>query len=303
MYQKFSKQFIQSIILIILLSMSNIYSQVDTLWTKTYGGGGGDYGRSVQQTIDGGYIITGLTTSFGAGSEDVWLIKTNSDGDTLWTKTFGGSGNEWGSSIQQTTDEGYIISGTTSSFGAGGFDVWLIKTNASGDTLWTKTFEGDDFDFGYSVRQTTDEGYIISGTTSSFGAGDNDVWLIKTNSDGDTLWTKTFGGSGNEWGSSIQQTTDEGYIISGTTSSFGAGGFDVWLIKTNADGDTLWTKTFGEGGVDNGYSVQQTMDEGYIISGLKTSFGSGDYDVWLIKTTPYVNTVDFCILYNLLKNS
>jgi hypothetical protein len=254
----------------------------DTLWTKTFGGSGPDEGHSVQQTSDGGYIIAGQTASFGPAN--IWMLKTDSSGDTIWTKIFGGSSFDYCTSVQQTTDGGYIIAGRTSSFGVGSFDVWLLRTNDNGDTLWTKTFGGSGNDYGYSVRQTSDGGYIIAGRTSSFGAGSNDLWLLKTDGGGDTLWTKTLGGSSNDWGWSIQKTTDGGYIITGTTESFGPGLNDIWLLKTDSSGDTLWTKTFGGGSYDWGTSVQQTTDGGYIITGYTDSFGAGSDDVWLIRT-------------------
>ena len=218
------------------------------------------------------------------------MIKTNADGDTLWTKTFGGSDSDYGSAVQQTTDGGYIIIGNTSSFGAGDYDYWLIKTNTDGDTLWTKTFGGSGIDYGYSVQQATDGGYIISGHSGSYGTG-GDIWLIKTNAYGDTLWTKTFGGSNSDWSQSGQQTKDEGYIIAGNIYSLGVGDQDIWLIKTNADGDTLWTKTFGGSDDDYGSAVQQTKDDEYIMTGYTYSFGAGSSDVWLIKTTSEINKV------------
>jgi len=258
----------------------------DTLWTKTYGGSDIEYGLSVQQTLDRGYIVAGWTRPYD-GWSDVWLIKTNENGDTLWTKTFGGSTtDDAGYSVQQTTDDGYIVCGVTSS-SLGGLDVWLIKTDENGDTLWTKTFGGSSIDKGYSVQQTTDDGYIVSGRTGSFGASWADVWLIKTDENGDTLWTKTFGGSSADDGYSVQQTTDGGYIVCGTTGSFGAGGSDIWLIKTDENGDTLWTKTIGGSNYDKGYSVEQTTDRGYIVCGMTGSFGADNYgDVWLIKIKP-----------------
>ncbi|MDI6839574.1 MAG: T9SS type A sorting domain-containing protein [bacterium] len=210
-----------------------VRAQPDTLWTRTYGGSSEDIGYSVEQTSDGGYIITGYTHSFGAGWCDVWLIKTNSVGDTVWTKTFGKSYDDKGYSVQQTKDDGYIITGSTVYFSGEG--AWLIKTNANGDTIWTKIFDGYGSDVGVSVQQTSDGGYIITGYTISYGAGESDIWLIKTDSLGNKLWDKTYGGTYGDHGYSVQQTLDGGYIIAGCTESFGMGNNDVWLIKVGPD--------------------------------------------------------------------
>jgi len=237
------------------------FSQIS--FERTYGGDSTDVGHSVQQTTDGGYIIAGSTESFGPDSSNVYLIKTDSSGDTLWTRTYGRDGWDEGYSVQQTTDGGYVIAG---SFGAGSWDVWLIKTDSFGDTLWTKTYGGDHWDEGHSVQQTTDGGYIIAGDTRSFGAGYSDIYLIKTNSSGDSLWTKTYGGEEPEYCGSVQQTSpDSGYIIVGSKVDGLSSG--VWLIKTNSSGDTLWTGTYGLLSNNAGSSVQQTTDGGYVIAG------------------------------------
>jgi hypothetical protein len=276
-------------------SLSDVYlirtdSLGDTLWTKTYGGFHIETGWSVLQTSDEGFIIAGTTHSFGAGESDVYLIKVNTSGDTLWTRTYGGSGFENGISAKQTSDNGFIIVGWTDSFGAGVEDIYLIKTDSLGDTLWTKTYGGTSYDYGWDVHKTTDGGFIITGDTESFGAGSNDVYLIKTDSLGDTLWTRTYGGSSGDGGSSVQQTSDGGYIIAGGTSSFGAGNADVWLLKTNSTGDTFWTRTYGGTGSDDGREVRQTLDGGYIIAGGTGSFGVGG-DVYLIKTDSLGDTL------------
>jgi hypothetical protein len=274
----------------LVLSTNAFASAPDTLWTRTFGGTSNDGGISVQQTKDSGFIISGRTNSFGAGNEDVYLIKTNSLGDTMWTKTYGGTYDDYGFLVQQTQDSGFIIAGGTSSLGAGEMDVYLIKTNSSGDTLWTKTFGGTSLDYGYSVQQTEDGGFIITGITNSFGADKFDVYLIRANSLGDTLWTKTYGGSGSDCGYAVQQTKDDGFIITGPTSSFAVGSYAVYLIKTNSSGDTLWTKTFSRANYDGSVSIQQTQDSGLIIAGY-TGGDSEHWDVYFIRTNSSGDTL------------
>jgi len=253
-------------------------------FTTTFGGSSGDGGESVSQTLDGGFIITGWTKSYGAGSNDIWIIKTDALGNEEWNKTFGGIYTDEGYSVAQTDDEGFIITGRTSSFGAGGSDAWLIKIDELGNEKWNKTFGGSGSDYAYSVAQTSNNGFVITGFTSSFGAGDNDAWLIKTDGLGNEEWSRTFGGSSVDGGESVSQTLDGGFIIAGYTSSYGAGWNDVWLIKTDALGNEEWNKTFGGSSTDHGSSVFQTSDGGFIITGFTYSYGAGGRDVWLIKT-------------------
>jgi predicted secreted protein len=260
-------------------------------WSKTFGNLGDDFGDSVQQTSDGGYVIAGFTESYGAGGEDVWLIKTDSNGNKTWDKTFGGTSDDAGWSVQQTSDGGYVIAGSTSSYGAGGEDVWLIKIDSNGNKAWDKTFGGTSFDDGESVQQTSDSGYVIAGSTSSYGAGEGDVWLIKTDSNGNKVWDKTFGGTSDDAGWSVQQTSDGSYIVAGFTESYGAGGEDVWLIKTDSNGNKVWDKTFGGTSFDDGESAQQTSDGGYVIAGFTESYGAGGEDAWLIKTDSNGNKI------------
>lgn len=268
----------KTVLILVSLLLLNIpaFAQ-DILWSRAYEASFEDWGFCVQQTFDGGYIVTGAT-----GLQwtiplypDVYLIKTDFLGDTLWSCTYGGSNDDWALAVQQTSDRGYIVAGGTQSFDADG--VYLIKTDSLGDTLWSRTFGGVGLDAGHSVQQTTDGGYIVA------GAG-YDFWLIKTDSLGDTLWIRAYGGSGLDAAYFVQQTQDGGYVMAGYTESFGSGLSDFYLIKTDLLGDTLWSRTFGGIYNDRAFGAEQTTDGGYIVAGWTQSFGDISGDVWLIKT-------------------
>jgi len=256
-----------------------------------YGGTSDDRAYWMEKTIGGGYIIAGSTNSFGAGGKDIYLIKTNNNGDTLWTKTYGMAGDEQAWSVRQLQGGGYIMAGYTNSTGAGGLDVYLLKTDANGNLIWAKTFGGTSVEDGFSVEETNDRGYILAGATESFGSGLFDVYVIKTDSAGTMQWAKTYGDTLNDYGQTIHQTTDGGYIIGGSTGSFGAVGSDAYLIKTDSAGGVLWSKTFGGVGNDYTYSVQQLSSGGYILCGQTTSFGAGMNDLYLIRTDSVGNLV------------
>jgi predicted secreted protein len=327
-------------------------------WNKTFGGNGSDTANSVIQTSDGGYVIAGSTASSGAGNSDVWLVKTDSDGNMLWNKTYGGTGNDGTQSIAKTGDGGFAIAAYTQSFGGGGRDFWLIKVDSNGNAQWNKTYGGTLDEQPLNVVQTNDGGYAISGGVSatyfSTGAPPVNTWLVKTDSSGNMLWNKTYGqetygnytsGGAGVMSFTVVQTSDGGYALGsagtfnvsglgahdyvltkldsqgnvqwyktyggnltdieraliitkdngfamvGYTTSFGAGGMDIWMVKTNSTGAMQWNKTYG--GPLNEIVGQnfliQTADGGYAIPCYTTSFGAGNNDIWLIKTDSYGN--------------
>lgn len=275
-----------------LLTISQITNAAapDTLWTKAYGGTNDDVGYSVAETLDSGFIVVGTTYTFGAGNGDVYVIRTNSSGDTLWTKTFGGTLSDMGYSVSKTLDKGFIIAGTIAS-PTSGCDVYLVRIDSTGDTVWTRAFGGINSDYGAYASGTSDSGFVATGKTFSFGAGSCDAYLVKTNSSGDTSWTRTFGGTAWDEGSYVSETPDSGFIIVGKTESSGAGMGDVYLAKTNSHGDSLWAKTFGGTGEDYGTSLSETPDSGFIVTGCTQSFGAGNADVYLIRTKPSGDTL------------
>ena len=259
-------------------------------WAKTYGGTGTDFGRWAQQTNDGGFVMGGCT-DMNATGYDFYLVKTATDGTIQWTKTYGGTADEEAYCVRQTNDGGYILSGYTRSFGlsypGGNDDMYVVKAASDGSLQWSYAYGGSSIDYyAYSLRQTNDGGYVVTGSTYSFGQGFNDVYLVKTASDGSIQWTKTYGGSVDDYGNSVQQTADGGYVICGYSNSFsGSAGNDIYLVKTSSDGSLQWTKTYGGTSSDVGWSVFQTPDAGYVITGGTRSYGAGNDDVYLVKTT------------------
>jgi len=254
----------------------------DTLWTKKYGTWGNEQGNEIVATSDGNYMIVGVSKNTGTSNHNAMLIKISPSGNMIWTKHYGGAAYEAGLSVKQCNDGGYIMTGQTFSYGNGGGDVYLVKTNASGDTTWTKTYGGSKDDEGVFVLANNDGTFVIAVRDSSTGAGDVDVQVIKTNSTGGVIWSKTYGGSKKDTDKMIQPTTDGGYIIAAHSRSFGWVNPDMWLVKIDSGGDTLWTRHFGGYDHEHCYAVRQTIDGGYIVVGHTESYSTNNL-IMLIK--------------------
>ena len=209
----------------------------------------------------------------------------NATGGDEWIQTYGGIGLDGGDCVEQTSDGGFIIAGTTHSFDFGGNgDVWVIKTDANGNELWNTSFGGGYLDTGRNIQQTVDGGFIIMGTTMSYGAGDGDVWLIKTDSLGNELWNSTFGGSKWDEGKSVRQTADHGYFITGDYTDPVRGDLEVYMIKTDEYGIEEWSYIIDHNGVTDSSSFGiQTHDGGYIITGETGKYNLAAVDVLIIK--------------------
>jgi hypothetical protein len=259
----------------------------NVIWIKIFGKPDVyDTGRSVQQTTDGGYILTGWTQSYGAGSCDAWLIKTDANGNEIWNRTFGGANSDNGNYVQITSDGGYMIIGTTESFGnLGSVDAWLIKTDENGYEQWNRTFGSPDYEDVLNGQQTTDGGYILVGTKPLMD-GTTDIWVVKTNANGTIVWESTYGGTDYDTGYSIQQTTDGGFFITGDSTDTSSGVPDVYVIKTDANGNEEWSKKIDKNqSEDRGYYGIQNADGDYIITGYTGAYLDEASDVWLIKLT------------------
>lgn len=267
------------------------YENGSMQWSRSYGGSDQEEAYSVIQTSDGGYALAGRTLSFGVvGYENMWLVKTDSDGYMQWNEAYGGAGIEIAYSVVQTDDGGYAIGGETGSWSEER-DMLLVKTNATGSVQWQKTYglPGSIVEFSTSLIHTTDGGYALAGFREKVGA-DSDFYLVKTDSDGNMHWNKTYGGATRELAWDVTQTSDGGYMLAGGTSWLSSP--NLWLVKTDANGNMEWNQTYGGAGSEWAYSVIQTVDGGYAIAGCTTSFGAGNYDFWLVKLTPQARLVD-----------
>ncbi len=261
-------------------------------WSDTYGG---DYARSIIQTSDNGYVF------LGCSPWEFYLVRTNTNGDTLWTGLYSDGYNNYGYDVYEYINPQdsifYIMAGCT---GAGSsnysWDVYIVKVNEVGDTVLTRRYGAPEYgpdDWAGSIEPTSDGNFIVAASTKTLGNGGYDFWLMKINDNGDTLWTRTYGGGGDDCALHAIETQDGGFIAVGYTASYGAGGWDVYVVRTNAIGDTIWTKTIGGQSNECAREIIST-DKGYIITGYTESFGAGNRDVYLIHIAPdYVGIEDY----------
>lgn len=291
-------------------------------WVKTFGGSNEDNALSVVETTDGGYAIAGYTQSIDgditdktAPDSDYWLLKITKEGEILWSKTYGGSGDERGEKIIQTTDGGFAMVGYSRSAdedvtaNAGLQDYWIVKTDASGGIQWEKSFGFPGIDRAFSVVQTRDGGYFITGfldVTASGGEGNDnkngfskhgvgEFWGIKLNAAGEKEWRRFFGGTNNDRSYDVVQTQDDGFIMIGSSESVdfditnSKGSYDFWAVKINKEGTKLWQKSFGGSEIDVGYAIAATSDGKFLIVGDSRSAdgdissANGNADLWLIQ--------------------
>jgi hypothetical protein len=253
-------------------------------WQRHYGGNGNDYGNSIQQTADGGYIVGGLTSTVGYGLNDYYLMKLDALGMPVWGTAIGASYQDEGYSVLQTEDGGYAIAGKSNSF-TGPHGIMLCKLNGSGALLWSKTYVGG-VTAGYYIcnvlRQTADEGFVMVGYTDASGTGLQDVLVVKTDSLGVHQWSKAYGGTNGDFGNDIRETAN-GYAIAGYTNSFGAGNQDAYVITTDAGGNVQWSICYGDTAFDWATSINHTSDGGFAIAGQTSATGSSNADFYLIK--------------------
>ncbi len=254
-------------------------------WATTVGADYQDNGNDILQTTDGGYAVAGVTWNFHLGYSGFFLVKFSSTGAMQWAKKLASSYNEYCYSIVQTSDGGFVIAGQTVSYAFLGYNIFVVKFTSTGDFAWARVYGSSGDDCASSMIKTSDGGYLILGYTLSFGAGENDLLVVKLDSSFDIQWAKTIGGTGDEYSSSAVQTADGGYAILGHSESWGAGGFDLMLVKLSSSGVVEWATSAGGASNEYSASVIQTADGKYIAVGNTESFGADIEDALVVKFT------------------
>ena len=250
-------------------------SSGDTLWTKKFGLMGYDEFTDVVKTSDGGYAMVGRTWDTGTfDNEDVYLVKTDANGNLEWQNIYGGSEDEIGYALKQTQDGGYIITGSVSVLG--GAHILLIKTDAGGVSSWTKTFQASSYGEGEAVIETSTGDFMV------FGYRSNTMYLMKTNANGDSIWSQEY--PDGEYGMDMKETSDGGYILLGFTNAIGAGDYDMYLVKVDANGVSQWAQTYGGADYENAEAVIQSSDGGYVLVGSSFTYATGENDLYIVKT-------------------
>lgn len=257
----------------------------DTVRLSHYGTDSLDQANQIIQTLDGGYFLAGYTSGLFSNYRNIYLVRTTSSGDTIWSRSIGGQGEESANGAVQLSSGEFLICGRTNRNSHGLFDLLLVKVDADGDTLWTKVIGGSGNEEANSIQQTSDDGLIIAGYTESYPAGSKNCYLVKTDLDGDTLWTRSYGGPEDDYLLAVKQTSDGGYVMTGVTQSIGVSTENMYVIRTNSFGDTLWTRSYGQiGRWSWGHDIIETADGGFAITGLiRTASPNGGSDVYLVK--------------------
>lgn len=266
------------LLITIVFTVSFGYSQVQ--WERSYGGWGADEGYAVKQTLDTGYIVVGKTSSFHHQTQ-FYILKIDKNGNIVWTNHIGGEGVEAAYDVAYASDSGFAVVGITNSFSAG-YDILFTKLNKLGDTLLTKTYGGEDWDFAYAMALLPDSGYIIAGETYSYGDGNNDAYLIRTNKSGDTLWTKTFGGTEDDYFKDVIVTQNGEIVAVGTTNSLGAGNEDVYVVRLTTSGTVVYENAIGTSNQEEGKKVIELNNGDLAIVGR--NHDGNDWNGWMFTT-------------------
>ena len=270
-------------ILAFLVFFAGGSSVLHAQWARALGGASTDVASFARATSDGGIVACGFTASSGAGGEDAWVVRLDSSGTVLWQRAYGGPADDRAYVIQEAPGAGFIVLGWTESFGAGGRDAWVLRLDDSGNVVWQRAYGGAGFDQGDDIRFTPDGGFIAACFTTSAGAGQEDLWLLKLDAAGGIQWQRTLGGTAADLAEHVETTSDGGYLATGFTRSFGFGRNDVWVIKLSPSGDVLWQRVIGAPGDDIPEYLEKTADGGFVIAGATDSFGAGGTDAFLLK--------------------